>query len=362
MREGPWQPQGGSVRRDAMTMGRPEINCEMGTGTGTSSWEENFHSILRSSGSSLRSSSVNSMVSNRMSLSPTQSPDLDQVDYNMALSQGWSDDEEPNSNRSILEVNTGLSLMSGPNYNNGSRSRFLNMNRNQYNNQPEEDMNRNTNMTAKGTGNKTRKKKANGTIHKGFCKWFHPQRGYGFITSTKGEDYFVHQTAIKARGYRTLAQGEAVEFQIFQENGKSKAMYVTGPNGGDVQGNSTAGGLPCTTNFGLTRKSNTSGFTRTSNSKWMQGNPRKQGYGYDQSGWGDSEDDYDYGGVGRKSSSKSDADEDCLMARGFEDYLNDQATFVTSRVDSNENSSFVKPHANQDRRRGEENRGRRVVE
>jgi protein lin-28 len=77
-------------------------------------------------------------------------------------------------------------------------------------------------------------------IHKGTVKWFDSTKGFGFIASdNEGEqDVFVHQTAIQTEGYRSLAPGEAVEYQILEDpgNGKLKAINVTGPNGADVQG------------------------------------------------------------------------------------------------------------------------------
>lgn len=66
---------------------------------------------------------------------------------------------------------------------------------------------------------------------------FDTQKGYGFITPDDGSnDIFVHQTAIKVDGFRSLAEGEPVEFKIVTEGGKTKAVDVTGPDGGNVQG------------------------------------------------------------------------------------------------------------------------------
>jgi CspA family cold shock protein len=52
---------------------------------------------------------------------------------------------------------------------------------------------------------------ANGTV-----KWFNDAKGYGFISQEGGEDVFVHHTAIKMDGFRTLKEGEAVEFDVTQ--------------------------------------------------------------------------------------------------------------------------------------------------
>jgi CspA family cold shock protein len=52
---------------------------------------------------------------------------------------------------------------------------------------------------------------ANGTV-----KWFNDAKGYGFISQEGGEDVFVHHTAIEMDGFRTLKEGERVEFEITQ--------------------------------------------------------------------------------------------------------------------------------------------------
>jgi CspA family cold shock protein len=51
---------------------------------------------------------------------------------------------------------------------------------------------------------------------KGTVKWFNESKGYGFIASENGGDVFVHHSAIEAQGFRTLAEGQAVEFEIQQ--------------------------------------------------------------------------------------------------------------------------------------------------
>ena len=49
---------------------------------------------------------------------------------------------------------------------------------------------------------------------KGTVKWFNDRKGFGFITPEDGPDVFVHHTAIQSDGFKTLAEGQAVEFEI----------------------------------------------------------------------------------------------------------------------------------------------------
>jgi CspA family cold shock protein len=49
---------------------------------------------------------------------------------------------------------------------------------------------------------------------KGTVKWFDPKKGYGFITKEDGEDIFVHWSAIQMDGFKTLEQGQSVEFEV----------------------------------------------------------------------------------------------------------------------------------------------------
>jgi len=48
----------------------------------------------------------------------------------------------------------------------------------------------------------------------GTVKWFNAEKGYGFITPESGEDVFVHFSAIQATGYRSLDEGQLVEFDV----------------------------------------------------------------------------------------------------------------------------------------------------
>jgi CspA family cold shock protein len=51
---------------------------------------------------------------------------------------------------------------------------------------------------------------------KGTVKWFNGAKGYGFIQRSTGEDVFVHFSAIQENGYRTLNEGETVEFELLK--------------------------------------------------------------------------------------------------------------------------------------------------
>ncbi len=62
---------------------------------------------------------------------------------------------------------------------------------------------------------------------RGTVKWFNGEKGYGFITQENGPDLFVHYSEIQARGFRTLNEGDKVEFEITDGKKGKQASQVT---------------------------------------------------------------------------------------------------------------------------------------
>ena len=60
----------------------------------------------------------------------------------------------------------------------------------------------------------------------GTVKWFNNDKGYGFISQSDGEDVFVHFSAIQAEGYKSLEEGQAVEFEVTQGPKGNQAANV----------------------------------------------------------------------------------------------------------------------------------------
>lgn len=61
----------------------------------------------------------------------------------------------------------------------------------------------------------------------GNVKWFNNEKGFGFITIEDGEDVFVHYSAIQGDGFKTLEEGQAVEFDVAaSERGDQAANVV----------------------------------------------------------------------------------------------------------------------------------------
>ena len=60
----------------------------------------------------------------------------------------------------------------------------------------------------------------------GKVKWFNPKKGYGFIATEDGRDIFVHYSSISGDGYKTLAEGDTVTFDIVQGDKGLRAENV----------------------------------------------------------------------------------------------------------------------------------------
>ncbi|AUJ23686.1 MAG: cold shock domain-containing protein [Bacillota bacterium] len=61
----------------------------------------------------------------------------------------------------------------------------------------------------------------------GKVKWFNAEKGFGFIEREDGDDVFVHFSAIQAEGFKTLEEGQDVEFEIVEGNRGPQAANVT---------------------------------------------------------------------------------------------------------------------------------------
>ena len=65
-------------------------------------------------------------------------------------------------------------------------------------------------------------------MNKGTVKWFDNQKGYGFITDSEGKDIFVHYSAIQMDGFKTLIEGDVVEYENGEgTTGREQAVNVT---------------------------------------------------------------------------------------------------------------------------------------
>ena len=64
-------------------------------------------------------------------------------------------------------------------------------------------------------------------MFKGTVKWFNESKGFGFIAEEDGGDVFVHYTAISGDGFKTLAEGQAVSFEVLETPKGPKAANVT---------------------------------------------------------------------------------------------------------------------------------------
>jgi len=60
----------------------------------------------------------------------------------------------------------------------------------------------------------------------GHIKWFNDQKGFGFIGQESGDDVFVHHSAIQMDGFKTLSEGDKVEFELIEDSKGLKADKV----------------------------------------------------------------------------------------------------------------------------------------
>ncbi|MFI3264217.1 MAG: cold shock domain-containing protein [Rikenellaceae bacterium] len=60
----------------------------------------------------------------------------------------------------------------------------------------------------------------------GTVKWFDSKKGYGFVTSENGKEYFVHFSGIQSEGFKSLVENQAVEFELANGNKGEQAVNV----------------------------------------------------------------------------------------------------------------------------------------
>ena len=63
-------------------------------------------------------------------------------------------------------------------------------------------------------------------MSKGTVKWFNNQKGYGFISDEEGNDVFVHYTGLNMEGFKSLEEGQAVEFEVTEGEKGPQAVNV----------------------------------------------------------------------------------------------------------------------------------------
>ena len=64
-------------------------------------------------------------------------------------------------------------------------------------------------------------------MNKGTVKWFNNQKGYGFISDEAGNDVFVHFSGLNMEGFKTLSEGQTVEFDLTEGDKGAQATNVT---------------------------------------------------------------------------------------------------------------------------------------
>jgi CspA family cold shock protein len=74
---------------------------------------------------------------------------------------------------------------------------------------------------------------------RGRVKWFSPQKGYGFIARENAEDVFVHYSSIQMEGFKSLDEGEEVEFDVVESDRGPQAVSVVRLGGGYISESSS---------------------------------------------------------------------------------------------------------------------------
>jgi cold shock CspA family protein len=129
--------------------------------------------------------------------------------------------------------------------------------------------------------------RASGTV-----KWFSQEKGFGFVTRDDGTDIFVHHSGISGRGFKTLEQGEPVEFDVIEEPKGLKAanlVRLNAPEGGGQPADVEQGGYGRSGGYG----GGGGGYGGSSDSGYGNG-----GGGYNRGGGGGGRSS---GGGGRES-------------------------------------------------------------
>ena len=72
-------------------------------------------------------------------------------------------------------------------------------------------------------------------MSKGIIKWFNNEKGYCFINGREDEDIFVHYTSIRVNGYRTLSEGQEVEYTLIKTDKGLQATNVTPINVNQIE-------------------------------------------------------------------------------------------------------------------------------
>lgn len=64
-------------------------------------------------------------------------------------------------------------------------------------------------------------------MNRGTVKWFNNQKGFGFISDTEGNDVFVHYSGLNMEGYKSLEEGQEVEYEVIEGEKGPQATNVT---------------------------------------------------------------------------------------------------------------------------------------